>query len=120
MDFFNNLGSKIGKTAKTVTKKSEELVEITKLNLTIGNEEDKMKKLLLEIGSEFYSRYVDGESYDDYLNGRFAQVKDIETRVLELKEKIKNLKGQKTCDSCQESIKEDVKYCPHCGKPIEE
>ncbi len=120
MDFFNNLGSKIGKTAKTVTKKSEELVEITKLNLTIGNEEDKMKKLLLEIGSEFYSRFIEGETYDDYLNGRFAQVKDIENHILELREKTKKLKGQKTCDSCQEDIKEDVKYCPHCGKSLGE
>ena len=120
MDFFNNLGSKIGKTAKTVAKKSEELVEITKLNLAIGNEEDKIKKLLLEIGSEFYSRYHEGENFDDYLNGKFAQVQEIETRALALKEKSKRLKGFKTCDSCHSDIKEDIKFCPYCGNPKDE
>lgn len=120
MDFFKNLGSNIGKTAKTVTKKSEELVEITKLNLTIGNEEDKIKKLLLEIGAELYGRFSQGESYDDYLNGKCTQIKELEDTIQVLKEKVKNLKGQKTCGDCCSNMNEDANFCPSCGNKTEE
>lgn len=120
MDFFNGLGKKIGKTAKTVSKKSEELVEVTKLNLTIGNEEDKIKKLLIEMGSEIYGRYAEGEKYDQYLDDKCAQIKQIESNINELKNKVKKIKGHKICSGCNSDIFDDVKYCPNCGNKLEE
>lgn len=93
MDFFKDLGKNIGKTAKTVTKKSEELVEITKLNLSIGNEEDKVKKLLLELGSELYEKFSKGETFDEGLNSKCTQIKAIEDTIEAIKEKVKVLKG---------------------------
>lgn len=93
MDFFNNVGKKLGKTAKSVTKKSEELVEITKINLAIGNEEDKIKKLLSEIGGELYGRFASGESFDESLDNKCAQVKAIADNIETLREKVKNLKS---------------------------
>jgi hypothetical protein len=110
MDFFNNVGKKLGKTAKTVTKKSEELVEITKINLTIGNEEDKIKKLLSEMGSELYSRYVNGESFNEILDDKCTQVKAIEDNIVVLKDRVKNLKSHNADHESDTEIKDDVNY----------
>lgn len=93
MDFFNNVGKKLGSAAKTATKKSEELVEITKTNLAIGSEEDKIKKLFNEMGMELYGRFASGESFDESISGKCSQIKAVEDNVLVLKEKVKNLKG---------------------------
>lgn len=93
MDFFNNVGKKLGNAAKTATKKSEELVEITKINLSIGNEEDKTKKLFTEMGKELYVRFTNGECFDGPINDKCAQIKAVEDNIESLKEKVKNLKG---------------------------
>lgn len=117
MDFFNNVGKKLGKTAKTVTKKSEDLVEITKINLTIGNEEDKIKKLLYEVGCELYSRFAKGESFDALLNDKCAQVKAVETNIESLKERVKSLKAPNNSPDSSTEIKEDEnKQLDNCNK----
>ncbi|OGO77524.1 MAG: hypothetical protein A2Y23_07575 [Clostridiales bacterium GWB2_37_7] len=92
MDFFKDLGKNLGNTAKSVSKKSEELVEITKLNRNIRNEEAKIEKYLLEIGSELYERFTKGEGVDESLQDKCTQIKAIEGTIDVLKEKIKNLK----------------------------
>lgn len=120
MDIFKDLGKKIGSTAKTVGKKSEELVEVTKINLTIGNEEDKIKKLLVEIGSEVYAKQAEGEQFGDFIDEKCSQIKAIEQNIEELRSKVSKIKGQKACSECNTSIDEDVKFCPNCGNKLEE
>lgn len=93
MDFFNNVGKKLGNAAKTAGKKSEELVEITKINLSIGSEEDKTKKLFAEMGKELYVRFVNGESFDEAINGKCNQIKAVADNIEALKEKVKHIKG---------------------------
>jgi vacuolar-type H+-ATPase subunit I/STV1 len=96
MDFFNNVGKKLGSAAKSATKKSEELVEITKINLSIGNEEDKIKKLFTEMGKELYSLYASGEFFDESINGKCEEIKAVDDNIEALKEKVKSLKGHNT------------------------
>jgi len=105
--FFNNLGNKLGKTAQTVTKKSEDLVEIAKLNITIGNEEDKIKKLLLEMGSELYAKFDNGECFGESLNEKCTQVKAIYNSIASLKEKVNSVKGHNVESECCKDIKDE-------------
>jgi hypothetical protein len=111
MDFFKDLGKNLGKTAKTVTKKSEELVEITKLKLNIGNEEDKIKKLLVELGSDLYGRFAKGEVVDECFNAKCVQIKSIEDSIEALREKIRSLKGNNNTEistDCNINTSEEV------------
>jgi RNA polymerase subunit RPABC4/transcription elongation factor Spt4 len=119
MDFLTDLGKKITETAKTVSKKSEDLVEITKLNLAIGNEEDKIKRMICEIGSEIYKHYLDGETFGEYFDEKCSLLKGTETEISQIKEKILSLKGSKLCKNCDEVIDYVVNYCPNCGAKAE-
>lgn len=117
MDFFNNVGKKLGSAAKTATRKSEELVEITKMNLSIGSEEDKIKKLFTEMGKDLYGRFASGESFDESINGKCTQIKTVEDNIETLKEKVKNLKGHNNspdsvtdCSSAYAEKKEEANY----------
>ncbi len=115
MDFLNDIGRKITETAKTVTKKSENLVEITKINLSIGNEEDKIKRFFTEIGSELYKNFLDGESYGEYFDEKCLSIREIENNITALREKQLSIRGHKSCTECNVVIDDDVKYCPNCG-----
>jgi len=119
MDLLNGLGRKITATAKTVTRKSEDIVEITKLNLAIGNEEDKIKRMLYEIGSELYRSYTNGKAFGDFYDGRCAEVKQIEENINTLKERVLLLKGSKICKTCSSVVDLEVNFCPNCGEKLE-
>lgn len=119
MDLLNDIGRKITATAKTVTKKSEDIVEITKLNLAISSEEDKVKRMLYEIGSELYRSYTDGKALGDFYDSRCAEVKQIEDNIKALKERVLLLKGSKTCKTCDSVVELEVNYCPNCGEKLE-
>lgn len=119
MDLLNDIGKKITETAKSVTRKSEDIVEITKLNLTIGNEEDKIKRMFYEIGSELYRSYTNGKTIGDFYDSKCNEVKQIEENIKAIKERILLLKGNKTCKTCNTVVDAEVNYCPNCGEKLE-
>ncbi len=119
MDLLNDIGKKITKTAKTVTKKSEDMVELTKLNLAIGNEEDKIKRIFYEIGSELYRSYTNGTTGRELYENKCREVRQIEENIGKLKERLLLLKGSKTCKACNSVVSLEVNYCPNCGEKLE-
>jgi rRNA maturation endonuclease Nob1 len=119
MDLLNSIGKKVATAAKAITRKSEDMVELTKLNLTIGNEEDKVKRLLYEIGSELYRGYINGSSNEGLYDKQCNEVKQLEDNLKILKERLLELKGNKTCIECKTVVALDVKYCPNCGEKLE-
>lgn len=119
MDKLSDIGRKVATAAKTVTKKSEDVVELTKLNMTIGNEEDKIKRLLYEIGSELYRGYASGNTLEGIYDKQCEEVKQLEENISLLRERVLELKGSKTCTACKSIVALDVNYCPHCGQKLE-
>lgn len=119
MELLNDIGRKITSAAKSVTKKSEDIVEIAKLNLSIGNEEDKIKKLLYEIGSELYRSYINGQSFGELYDGKCSEVKQHEENIKALRDRVLLLKGNKTCKTCSSIVGLEVNYCPNCGEKLE-
>lgn len=119
MDLLNDIGKRITETAKTVTRKSEDIVEITKLNLAIGSEEDKIKRMLYEIGSELYRSYTNEKTFGELYDSKCNEVKQIEENIKSLKERILLLKGNKTCKDCNSVVDLEVNYCPNCGEKLE-
>jgi len=119
MDKLSDIGRKVATAAKTVTKRSEDVVELTKINLTIGNEEDKIKRLLYEIGSELYRSYTNGKSYEGSYDKQCEEVKQLEENIRLLRERMLELKGNRTCTACKSIVSLDVNYCPNCGEKLE-
>jgi hypothetical protein len=119
MDLLNDIGKRITETAKTVTRKSEDIVEITKLNLSIGSEEDKIKRMFYEIGSELYRSYTNGSPMEGFYDSKCNEVKQIEENIKAIKERILLLKGNKACKACSSVVDMEVNYCPNCGEKLE-
>lgn len=119
MDLLNDIGKKITETAKTVTKKSEDIVEITKLNLAISSEEEKIKRIFYEIGCELYRSYTNGTTGRELYESKCEEVKQIEENISSLKERLLLLKRNKTCKACNSIVSLEVNYCPNCGEKLE-
>jgi len=90
-------------------------VEITKLNFSIGSEEDKIKKIYMQIGETVYRSFEKGEEVSGDLKELCEKVSDMKKNIEKMKQQILKIKGVKICPSCKGELPEEVAYCPKCG-----
>lgn len=112
MAFFENVSKKMG----DVGKKMGEMVEVTKLNASISNEEDKIKKLYIEIGKKIYAKFTAGEQAADDLAEELNAIKAGIESIESLKVKILQAKNMKQCVKCRAELEMSVTFCPNCGE----
>lgn len=115
MSVFDNLTKKVTDTAKAAAKKSSELVEVTKLNINIGAEEDKIEKVYADIGKMTYASFARGEQISEAYKVNCEKIKSFEDNVNKMKQKILELKNTKLCLGCGEELELSIAFCSKCG-----
>ena len=115
MSMFENLTKKVSDTAKAAAKKSSEIVEVTKLNMNISAEEDKIKKAYADIGKQVYDAYSNGEEVAENYISICEQIRSYEDNIKETKQKILELKNVKVCPNCGAELELDIAFCSGCG-----
>ncbi len=119
MDFLDTLKDKISHTTRVVAKKSNELVELTKLRAQAADQEREIDGILRKIGQALYDAYkVGGESYDS-IEDACEELDAAYARLDELQEKIGELKNVKKCPACQKEMDKDAVFCSVCGVKFE-
>ena len=111
MAFLENLG----KAAQAAARKSGELVEVTKLNVNINSEEDKIQKLYAQIGKSVYEKYAATGEADDEIKQTCEAVTVHEQSVKGLRDKISEVKGTKQCIGCGTEMEKTQIFCSKCG-----
>lgn len=115
MAFLENLGKSIGGAAQAAAKKSGELVEITKLNVNINAEEDKIQKLYTQIGKSIFEKYVATGEASDEVKEACEAITVHEQSIKSLREKIADVKGTKACIGCGAEMDKAQVFCSKCG-----
>ncbi len=115
MSVFENFTRKVSETAKAAAKKSSDLVEVTKLNMSIGSEEDKIEKVFKEIGKTVYESFARGENVDEIFIDKCKEITSYEDNIKEMRTKVLELKNAKVCPNCCEELDIEVRYCSKCG-----
>ena len=111
MAFLENLG----KAAQAAAKKSGELVEVTKLNVNINSEEDKIQKLYTQIGKSVYERYSASGEVSDDIRETCEAITVHEQNIKGLRDKIAEVKGTKQCIGCGAEMEKTQVFCSKCG-----
>ena len=116
MSVINEITKAVTDTAKTAAKISSEMVEVTKLNVAISVEEDKISKQFFEIGKKVYGKYASKSAIDDNDIIELCElIKDMERNIAEMRTRIFNLKKIKECPVCKEILDIDMAFCFKCG-----
>lgn len=115
MDSLSKFAKSVGDGAKTAVKKSEDMVEIAKLNKQITNEEDRIKLTYVEIGKVIYSKYEKDELTDAELIEFCNKIDEFHKNISLIKEKIAQLKNVKICSGCGAELELTSEYCAKCG-----
>lgn len=101
--------------ANKVAKKSSVLVEISKLNINVASEEEKVRNLFEQLGRAVYEDYTKGHTIDEAMIKDCNDILEIEKNIKELKNKINLLKNIRRCPNCDTEMKINTLYCPKCG-----
>lgn len=153
MPFLDNISKKMGEAARTVggaaksvARKSEDMLETTKLNREISSEGNRIEKIYLELGKIAYNKFKNTGVIDEELLDGCKQIVDIENNIASIKEKIEEIKrkseeeahsrqdaseqpqGQEPDNAQGETAENEVKaeeqpakkFCPDCGAKLVE
>ncbi|MFL0270052.1 zinc-ribbon domain-containing protein [Candidatus Clostridium radicumherbarum] len=119
MAFKDNL-FKIGKCLEdgvsNVAYKSENLIEISKLNMSVSSNEKHIDEIYLKIGKKIYKEYADDKVSDSSLIEKCKEIDSINKDIESIKKKILKLKNRKLCKKCGAAMEKEDEFCPKCGK----
>ena len=115
---FYDIKNKVAETAKSAIKKSNEIVEITKLNFTIGDLQGQIDKMLKDIGKMIYDAYTEGDVFSEEITAKCEEIDKKSEEIAELKKKLQELKNIKICPNCNKENEADASFCSKCGNQI--
>ncbi len=97
-DKLQDVAKKSGEFAQTAAKKSGELIEITKLNIKIKENESDIRKQFLEIGKIINDRYENADEIPEEFKDFIDVIKIKKETISELKNKINEIKTSENID----------------------
>ena len=116
MSVLDNITKRVSDTAKAAAKKSGSVVEVTKLNMNISTEEEKVRKIYSDIGKQLYVDYTEGKIVGEKLLEYCTRIDEIIANIDEMREKILGLRNVKACPNCGMELDIEMDYCYKCGR----
>lgn len=119
MDFFNDIGKKFSSMARSVTEKTREGVESTRLYNDLRSAKNELEQLYCEYGRAcFEIRTGDGDqAAADILADRIEEVLG---RIRELIAQRDEMRSTKKCPACGSVQAREARFCNSCGYRLPE
>lgn len=112
----DNFFSEIKNTADKVAKKSSELVEMSKVKLSMVNTKSEIGSNFKILGELVYLSQKDGAEPDTKkIEETIAKINELYDRLDELAEVTSSLKNEKICPNCTKHNPADAQFCYGCG-----
>ena len=103
------------KNIKMAMKKSSDLVETTKLKLSVTDTENEIDNIMRKMGELLYEAYkTGGESYSS-LEEQCELIDSKYEKIEELTKQISEHKNAKICPNCKKQMEKDASFCSSCG-----
>ena len=94
LDNLDTVREKAAEVAQAAARKTKQLAEIAKTNVSIYTEEDKIKKAYAELGKLYYRDYVVGEERDEAEYLPFCrQIDEAKQTIADLQDYIAEVKA---------------------------
>ncbi len=116
MDSKTGLKNTFFNLTKNMQKSSNKLIKVTKLNLTITNEEENLRSMYTQIGKKARELFLNGNTeFGTNLTEEFNQVSELELKLELLKEELNIINSTKACPSCGKANEKSSGFCSKCG-----
>ena len=113
MAFLDNLNDKLSQLGNGAARKTKSVMDSTRINTAIREEENRRKDLFCQIGEYYYSRN-DGKAEGQL--AEWFQAVDVSSRQIKMyQDQLTRLKGVVICPNCHSEIPADSAFCVNCG-----
>ncbi len=89
---------------------------LVKLNKEVNKKLNQLNANCITIGKKYYDHLNNSPS--GYANSIIIRILENKEKIKEIKNSPKGIKTDVTCPDCQEEISEFYEYCPSCGRNI--
>ncbi len=122
MDFFQKVGEKakeLGGLAREATRKSGELLEVTRLKFDLSKLEKEMENNLAGLGALVYQKYKGAGEVDDEIDRLCQSTARLEEEIKAVNQQIEKLQPKSlTCPECKVDLPPGGKFCSYCGTKV--
>lgn len=118
MDFFGDLGRKFSHAARSVTERTKESVESTRLAVDLRAARSDLEDRYAELGRAYYDS-ITMENYE-VPQELIQQVREAIALVESLTAQRERASRQNRCPSCGSAQAHDANFCSNCGRPMPE
>lgn len=113
--------NKVKGTLDIATRKSQDALEINKLNTQIKKLETDRDRLYQSIGEKvFLDPEMESQETKNHVNVQVHSIQHLQRQIEGMKSKVLLLKDLVSCDSCSQIVPITTKFCPDCGNNIAE
>jgi Zn finger protein HypA/HybF involved in hydrogenase expression len=118
MTTFDDIRQKVKDVTRTAVKASSEFLEVTKINMAIKAEEDKIKAITFDIGKSVFDSYSDGKPVEEGLAEKCSEIALIQKDIEEMQQKVMQIKNVEKCPGCSAEVDKSMVFCPKCGTKV--
>lgn len=120
MSIIDQIGKKVSKAATTATQKSNELIDVTKLNANISREEKEISDLYAQMGQECFRLYKENTQLPDELLILCEEIAAHFATIDSFKQEISAKKGIVICSNCGKESPKGTSFCGDCGSKLQQ
>lgn len=122
MDFFDKLSDVTKNVAKNVTNKTNDIIEITKLNSKIAAEEGKIKELVMRLGEACLAEFNGGAKLSPAMTEICNAISESRERIESINAEVDVIKTVGSVNKHAEATRQETEEleikCPGCGALI--
>lgn len=116
---FDTALGKIKDFANAAGKKTEEVVEISKLKISKAQTNSDLQKAFERLGRVYYEMRTDEADYSDIVKVSIAEINELKAKLEDIDEKYAQVKQVIRCKKCGGFCARDSLYCARCGTPLQ-
>lgn len=105
--------------ANDLGQKANDVVEISKLKLSIVSLGSDIDKVYQKLGLMVYEMVKSGSENRELIDGCVAEVDALKQKLDEVNARVDALKNVRRCDSCGNAVDISAQFCPMCGSLIQ-
>ncbi|MBS5873204.1 MAG: zinc ribbon domain-containing protein [Clostridiales bacterium] len=119
MGLFENAVNTARSAAKTVGKKAEEVLDLSRNKLSISELENKLEASYASLGMLYYNYLENGTTDPEKEQALVREIDGINAAVRELKENINEMRNRVTCPACAAANDPQAVFCSQCGARLQ-
>ena len=118
MAVFEDVLSRAKSIAKTAGRKTEDLVELTKVHIQIGDLRREIAALYEGLGRLVYDARHTDESVDELIDACVEELEEQQAALARLEERVMQTKNVVRCEACGTFNAQGAAFCNRCGKKL--